>query len=81
MLEKLGVKSRWDIVPAVLSVLLYLNFIVFDIAFCRHRRAASICRAVTADGGAAYRGNHYPSYYQEEVVKALAQAAAGRDSG
>lgn len=31
MLEKLGVKSRWDIVPAVLSVLLYLNFIVFVI--------------------------------------------------
>ncbi len=27
--EKLGIKSRWDIVPAVLSVLMYINFIVF----------------------------------------------------
>ena len=26
---KLGIKSRWDIVPAVLSVLMYINFIVF----------------------------------------------------
>lgn len=29
--EKLGIKSRWDIVPAVLSVLLYINFVVFAI--------------------------------------------------
>ena len=71
MLEKLGVKSRWDIVPEVSSLLLFVFFFVFG----------SICRAVTAVGGAAYRGNHYPSYYQEEVVKALAQTAAGRDSG
>ena len=31
MLEKLGIKSRWDLVPAVLSVLLYINFLVFVI--------------------------------------------------
>lgn len=29
MTGKLGIKSRWDIVPAALSVLLYINFIVF----------------------------------------------------
>lgn len=28
MIGKLGIKSRWDIVPAMLSVLLYINFIV-----------------------------------------------------
>lgn len=33
MSEKLGIRSRWDIVPAVLSVLLYINFIVFLILF------------------------------------------------
>lgn len=29
MTGKLGINSRWDIVPAALSVLLYINFIVF----------------------------------------------------
>jgi len=29
MSEKLGIRSRWDIVPAVVSVLLYLNFLIF----------------------------------------------------
>ena len=33
MLEKLGIKSRWDIAPAVFSVLLYLNFIVMLMLF------------------------------------------------
>lgn len=31
MIEKLGIKSRWDIAPAVLAVLMYVNFIVFII--------------------------------------------------
>ena len=29
MIGKLGIKSWWDIAPAALSVLLYINFIVF----------------------------------------------------
>ena len=33
MLEKLGIKGRWDIAPAVFSVLLYLNFIVMLMLF------------------------------------------------
>ena len=28
-MKKLGIKSRWDIAPAVLAVLLYGNFLVF----------------------------------------------------
>ena len=31
MLGKLGIRSRWDIAPAVLAVLLYINFLVFII--------------------------------------------------
>lgn len=29
--QKLGIKSGWDVAPAALSVLLYINFVVFAI--------------------------------------------------